>query len=156
MATAPTPTKPVRAPAYSPLVLLVSAVATGIVLDRCYPLPATAWWLAALALLLAWLDTWLRQHDRRASCLLLLSYFAIGGAWHHAYWHVYPANEIGRMMREQSRPCVVEAIAITSPRWVPAPAPTALRTIPQGERSELSVWLTAIRDGQTMWPASGW
>ncbi len=45
---------------------------------------------------------------------------------------------------------------MTSPRWVPAPTPTALRTIPQGERCELSVWLTSIRDGQTMRPASGW
>lgn len=156
MAATPTTTKQVRAPAYAPLVLLAAAMATGIVFDRCCPLPATAWWLAALTLIIAWLVTWLGQRDRRASCLLLLCYLAIGGAWHHAYWHVYAANEIGRMMRERSRPCVVEAVAVTSPRWVPAPAPTALRTIPQGERSELSVWLTAIRDGQTMRSASGW
>src|SRR4029079_6112479 len=42
------------------------------------------------------------------------------------------------------------------PRWVPAPAPSALRTIPQGDRSELVVWLTAIRSGQTMRRTSGW
>jgi competence protein ComEC len=39
---------------------------------------------------------------------------------------------------------------------VPAPTPTPLRTIPQGEQSELLVWLTAVRDGVAMRPASGW
>jgi competence protein ComEC len=144
------------APKYCPLVLIVAAVAAGIVIDRCCPISGTAWWLFALALLCAWLPLWLRRHDRGASAVLLLTAAATAGAWHHAYCHVYPVNEVSRMMHEQSRPCCVEAIALTSPRWVPAPAPTALRTIPQGERSELSVWLTGIRDGQTMRPASGW
>lgn len=154
MASVSTTTRP--APAYFPLVLLAAAVVTGIGIDRSYPLSTTIWWSAAAVLLVAWFATWQQQLNHRASWLLLLSYCAIGGTWHHCYWHVYPANEIGRMVPERSRPCVVEAVAITSPRWVPAPAPTALRTIPQGDRSELSVWLTAIRDGQTMRSASGW
>ncbi len=141
---------------YCPLVLLLSAGASGIFVDRCWPMPVVAWWLLAVALLGSWLLVWKLQKEAWASFLILLCTAAVGGAWHQAWWHVYPANEISRTMNEQSRPCCVEAIAITSPRWVPAPAPTALRTIPQTERSELSVWITAIRDGTTMRPASGW
>src|SRR5439155_5771103 len=69
---------------------------------------------------------------------------------------LYAADEISRMVQEVARPCCVEAIATQSPRWVPAPTPTPLRTIPQGEQSELVVWLTGVRDGRRMRPASGW
>jgi competence protein ComEC len=157
ISAAANPVEPrVVAPRYCPLVLIVAAMAGGIVMDRCCPFVTPAWWLLGLGLVCIWLTVWALRRDAWASCVLLASTAAVGAAWHHAYSHVYPANEISRVIREQSRPCCVEAIAMTSPRWVPAPSPTALRTIPQGERSELSVWVTAIRDGQTMRPASGW
>ncbi|HEY2411931.1 MAG TPA: ComEC/Rec2 family competence protein [Pirellulaceae bacterium] len=144
------------APRYSPLVLLVAAVAGGIATDRICATPTILWWLIGLVAISGWFSLWICRREELASGVLLISAAAVGATWHHANWHVYPANEISRMMQEQSRPCVVEAIAITSPRWVPAPVASALRTIPQGERSEFSVWVTAIRDGQTMRPASGW
>src|SRR5438105_14159553 len=99
----------VVAPKYCPLVLIVAAVAGGIVWDRCWPIPITAWWLLAAILIAIWLLVWVRQHDAWASVVLLASAGGVGGAWHHAYWHRYPANEISRMMYEQSRPCCVEA-----------------------------------------------
>ena len=124
-----------------------------IAIRRC---PLTVWWLLSLAGLLGWCAVWIIDRHGPASFLLLMSVLAAGGAGHHGYWRLYRADEIGRMVREGSGPVCVEAIAITSPRWVPAPPPTALRTIPQGEKSELVVWVTAIRDGQTMRSASGW
>src|SRR5262245_34177434 len=97
--------KPANALAYCPLGLVVAAVAGGILIDRCWPLTVVAWWPLAIVLIAVWLPVWLLRHDRWASGLLLLSAVAIGAAWHQAYWHLYPANEIGRMMREQSQPC---------------------------------------------------
>jgi competence protein ComEC len=144
------------APIYHPLALLVCALAAGIALDRWLALAALAWWLIATCTLSVWLLAWLARRDRASSCLVLAAFVAAGAAWHHGYWHLYRADEIGRMVLEQSRPIVVEAIAVTCPRWVPAPAPTPLRTIPQGEQSELLVWLTAVRDGRAIRPASGW
>src|SRR5438045_2371272 len=91
------------APRYCPLVLIVAAVAGGIVVDRSYPLPLVAWWLAGFVLVCAWWTIWIKGRLNLASWILLLSAAAVGGAWHHAYWHVYPANEISRMMRERSR-----------------------------------------------------
>ncbi|HEX5103336.1 MAG TPA: ComEC/Rec2 family competence protein [Pirellulaceae bacterium] len=145
-----------HAQAYAPLVLLIAALAAGIVVDRHWPLTAAIWWGIGAAALVAWLPVWMRGHERVASWLLLGSSLATGGAWHHSYWNSYRADEIGRMVREEIRPIVVEGIAITSPRWIPAPPDTAMRIIPKGEETEVLMWMTGVRDRADWRPASGW
>lgn len=142
--------------AYYPLVLLLCALAGGICVDRWHPLSAAGWWIVAAVALSAWFGIWILHRERTASWLLLVSVFATGGTWHHGYWRLYRADDIRRMVSEESRPACVEAIAITSPRWIPAPPADPLRTIPIDQRSELVVWLTAVRDGDRFRPASGW
>jgi competence protein ComEC len=142
-------------PRYYPLALIVCALAAGIVADRCLSLGTIAWWLAAAAALAMGVALWLLRRERFSSCALLAGALAVGGAWHHAWWRLYSVDEIGRLVQEDARPLCVEAIAIQSPRWVPAPPPTPLRTIPVNEQSELIVWLTAVRDGERFRPASG-
>src|SRR5438477_8039031 len=115
------------APTYRPLALIVCALATGIVVDRLYAFGAEWWALGAIAALMVWLALWLFRREQWASWLLLTCFFATGGAWHHSYWRLYAADEIGRMVQEESRPLCIEAIALTSPRWIPAPPPTPLR-----------------------------
>src|SRR5215211_7838045 len=137
-------------PTYCPLVLVVSAQALGIVLDRNVSLPLAVWFAAAASFVLAWLIVWILNRETTASWTLLGVVLAAGGAWHHAYWQLYPTHEISRALAEQSRPLCVEAIAIQSPRCVPAPPPSPLWTIPQTDKSELLVWITAVRDGQRM------
>jgi len=141
---------------YFPLVLVLSALAAGILVDRYLPFPAALWWFLSATCLAAWLPVWRKRREQAASALLLASILAAGGAWHHCYWRLYPPNEISRGLDETMRPIVVEAIAINSPRWIPAPPPTPLRTIPKGEHSQLLVWITAVRDGRAFRPASGW
>src|SRR5262245_6065996 len=136
------------APTYFPLVLIVCAVAAGITLDRLHPLASAVWLGTAVAATALWLLLWLAHFNRLASTLLLAGFFAAGGAHHHDYWRLFGVAEIGRSVDEILRPAVIEAVAITSPRWVPAPPPTPLRTIPQGEHCELIVKVTAIRDGR--------
>src|SRR5262245_6498520 len=127
MATAAAKPKPPSGPTYYPLVLVVCAMAAGIGTDRVYPLAATLWMIAAFAALAVWLSLWLPRRDRLASALLLASVLAAGGAWHHLYWRLFPASEIARGCDEILRPAVIEAVAVNSPRWVPAPPPTPLR-----------------------------
>ena len=82
---------------------------------------------------------------------------AAGGAWHHGYWRLYRADEIGRMVDEESRPVVRRSdrdhVAALGSR---AAARSRCGPFPQGEQSELLVWITAVRDGRTLRPASGW
>jgi competence protein ComEC len=149
-ATAPPPIT------YCPLVLLAAALAAGIAADRAWAMGVVAWWAIATGSLVLWLVLWLGRRERLASWLLLASCLATGGLWHHSYWRLYAADDIGRIVREEAGPICVEGVALTSPRWVPAPPPTPLRTIPQGERSELLVALTAVRDGARFRATSGW
>ena len=141
---------------YSPLVLLLAALAAGIVVDRYGSIAAIAWWLIGAAALALWLPVWIRGHEQLASALLLGSTLTTGGAWHHSYWNFYRSDEIGRMVREEIRPIVVEGVAMTSSRWIPAPPPTAMRIVPKGEESEILLWMSGVRDRTTWRPASGW
>src|SRR5262245_32486195 len=143
------------APTYCPLVLAVCALAAGIVADRLWPVAAGNWWFIAAALLAAWTALRVLRRDDAASCTLLLGVLATGGAWHHSYWRLSAADEITRMVHEEFRPFCLEAVAVQSPRWIPAPPPTPLRTIPQDERSELLVQVTGVRDGRQLRAASG-
>lgn len=142
-------------PRYQPLVLLLTAAAAGIVADRAAPLPAMVWWSAANTLVGCWLWAWRGGRDHVASWLLLAALAAGGGAWHHDRWRLYGDDEVGRAVREHSQPLCVEGVALSSPRWVPAPGHTALRAIPKGEESELMLRLVAARSGQSWRAASG-
>jgi competence protein ComEC len=141
--------------AYHPLLIIVAALAAGIVCDRCWPLAAEVWFLASVAALAAWWLVWRQGRDALASGVLLAGVLAAGGAWHHDRWHLFADDEIGRMVEEQIHQIAIEAIALNSPRWVPAPPATALRTIPKGDESELALRITAVRDGVAWRPASG-
>jgi competence protein ComEC len=146
---------PSHAPRYQPLVLMLAAAAGGVVADRCLPVPATGWWLTAVALTFVWLAMVLRRCEHAASWLLLAAFAASGGAWHHHHWRLYGAAEIGRAFSEHAQPLCLEGIAQSSPRWIPAPPQTALRAIPKGESSELVLRVTAARDGHSWRAASG-
>ncbi|HUE73864.1 MAG TPA: ComEC/Rec2 family competence protein [Pirellulaceae bacterium] len=142
-------------PRYQPLVLVLAAAAGGSVADRCAPVPAAVWWLAAVGLIGVWLAMFLRRREQAASWLLLAAFAAAGGAWHHTHFRLYGVHEIGLGTAEQFRPLCLEGIAQSSPRWVPAPPKTALRAIPKGESSEFVLRVTAVRDGRAWRAASG-
>ena len=144
-----------RGPRYQPLVLLLAASAAGVVADRLSPLSALAWYAAACSLAALWAILLQRRQESVASWLLLAAFFAAGGAWHHDRWHLYHPDEIGLGTTEIFQPLCLEGVALSSPRWVPAPPATALRAIPKGDETELLLQLTAVRDGEVWRPASG-
>lgn len=148
--------QPSHAGWYQPLVLILLALAAGMVADRNFPLSAYLWYGGAAGLLLLWLVTWRLRSEWLGSVLLLGSVAAAGGSWHHDRWNLYPDDEIGLSVREEIRPLVLEGVAVTSPRWVPAPPLTAMRAIPKGDESELFLSVTSIRNGQEWQAASGW
>ena len=45
---------------------------------------------------------------RVAACFLLVCIAAAGGAWHHAYWNLYPKNEISMTFRNETALAFVE------------------------------------------------
>lgn len=140
---------------YQPLVLVLSALVTGMVVDRNYPVSSYLWFGVSSGLLFLWLVAWRQGREVLGSVALLGAVAAAGGSWHHDRWNLYPDEEVGLCIREEIRPLVLEGVAVTSPRWVPAPPLTAMRTIPKGDETELFLRVTSIRNGQNWQPASG-
>ncbi|MFN0018737.1 MAG: hypothetical protein ACKVP0_10795 [Pirellulaceae bacterium] len=143
------PERPSTAGWYQPLVLVLAALVTGMVVDRNLPLGPYLWFGASTGLLFLWIVSWRFRNEQLGSLFLLGGVAAAGSAWHHDRWNLYRDDEVGFSVREEIRPLVLEGIAVTSPRWVPAPPLTAMRTIPKGDETELFLRVTSIRNGQT-------
>lgn len=135
--------------------LVLAALATGMVVDRNVPLGAYLWFGASAGMLFLWLVAWRLWREQFASAFLLAGIAAAGGSWHHDRWNLYRDDEVGFYVQEEIRPLVLEGIAVTSPRWVPAPPLTSMRVIPKGDETELFLRVTSIRNGQTWQQASG-
>lgn len=144
-----------RWPRYQPLVLVAAALAAGIVADRYSPASAVVWWLAAVASWCGWLLAWRRGWNFLGTALLCVSVVGLGGAWHHQRWRLFGDDEIGRFAAEEAAPVCLEATALSSPRYVPAPPEDPLCAIPRGERSRLRIGVCAVRDADDWRPASG-
>ncbi len=154
---------------YQPLVVVLLAVAAGMVLDRfgrpqflvagIDSLGGSAWfalwWLSCAVCLAVWWLAWRQRYEVTAAGLLLASTALVGAAWHHSNWFSFDRDEVARYAGYGPQPACVEAIACESAERVSAPPPTPLRAIPGSERSRLLVQVTGIRDGQTWRPASG-
>jgi len=143
-------------PKYQPLVIVLVAVAAGILADRYCPLPVFAWWAAAAAAWAAWLV--LRRRgvsEWRASLALLLSVAATAAAWHHCRWHLFPADDLGLFAGEDTEPVCVEAVALGAGRAVPPPEPDPLKAIPTGARTWLDLRVVGLRDRDRWRGASG-
>jgi competence protein ComEC len=142
-------------PSYHPLVIILSALCLGIVLDRFLTIAFDVWLSVLIFALVVWLVAWTRKHDRLASCLLLLWMLSAGGAMHHYRWRLFLKNEIGLSVSVASEPICVEGTALTSPKIIPAPPPDPMQTFERGDQSQLELRVDRVRDGNTWITTSG-
>ncbi|HTN75820.1 MAG TPA: hypothetical protein VL096_11260, partial [Pirellulaceae bacterium] len=134
---------------HQPLMLLLCASALGVVLDRYLTVAELSWWSLTIAAFVIWLvlQCW---RPRFATIALLIAFAGAFAAWHHVWWYRYPATEIGRSASLTIQPVMLEGIALTHVRLLPAPAQDPLSTIPRGDRCLLDVQITSARHG-TRW-----
>lgn len=149
------PREGMRPPQHLPLLVLLCAAGTGVVIDRYWPIAFAWWWLTAGSALLLWLALFLAKRQRLAVGFLLIATMALFAGWHHTAWNLYRVDEIGRRATLDVRPALIEATAVTNVRWRPAPKADPLRAIPQGDTCRCLVQACAIRDGDVWRPASG-
>lgn len=144
-----------ESPSYQPLVVVLAAACTGIVLDWGYPTGAFVWLTLAAGALIAWLGLWRCGWNRAAAVLLLLAIAASAATWHHCRWCLFAPDDLGCHARLKPQPACVEAIVLKGPRRLPAPRFDPMRIIPQGDRTRTQLRIVGIRDGSTWRPASG-
>ncbi len=140
------------------MVLVVLAFGLGIVFDRCLYLDWRFSSIAAWGCLFFWLGlkgSKLRHdYDRIGSTALLLGLVFLGSFWSHGRWCWFGESEIGRFASETAKPCCVEALVLSEPRWVAVQTEESnykKETI----RTKLVVKVTAIRDGVNWKATSG-
>jgi competence protein ComEC len=142
-------------PHYHPLVIVLAAVAAGIVADRFWPLPLAAWWIVAVGAIAAWLAIWRRGRQIAAYFALLTAIAATSAAWHHCRWYLMGKDDLGLAARRKPEPICIDAIALQTPRRMPELEASPLRPPRSQEQVRLQVDFCAVRDGTTWRPASG-
>lgn len=148
------PQKP-SSPTYQPLVVVLVAVSAGIVADRYLTIPLFVWLLLAIAGASAWF--WTRRSGRNTSAAIavLIAASSLAGAWHHRWWYLFAADDLGLVATTEPRPIVIEGIAQSGPRRMPAPPRNPLRAIEKGDRTRIDLRVTRMRDGDGWRAASG-
>ncbi len=142
-------------PRYQPLVIVLTAVCGGIVVDRYWPISVFAWWAIAGGAWAIWLGLWRYRATAAAAVALLIAVAATAGSWHHLRWYLFAENDLGRYAEAEAQPVCVEAIALQRARMVPAPAFDPMRPIPASDRSQLDIELTRLRNGTHWQPVCG-
>jgi len=134
---------------------VLAAFSAGIALERLLAPSAWLTWGLTGLLLTAWLGLWRAGRPRGTQILLLASVAALGAAWHHQRWDEFSLHDLSRYAGERRHPVALEAIALESPRSVPAPAPNPLRTQNVGKRTRMRIRAVALRNGTQWQPVAG-
>jgi hypothetical protein len=146
---------------YQPIVPVAVAFAGGVTLDSYLSVKAVWWLPLVFGALLLWTVALVRRNRTQSanefgfrswvsSLLLLLAIAAVGGTWHHVYWHVYPSDDIGHWCDRKGKPARLRGILIEEPLVVRGGPPNPLRVMPEGDRTVCQI---AVRHIEA---ATGW
>ena len=134
-------------PARQPLLWVLGAVCLGAVADRCViGLSLTAWAVGCLAALVAWFLLWRFARSGAAAFCVLLAAAMLMAGWHHAYWHLFQADDIGLFAKTEKEPACVEAIVVSPVQIVRVEDTDPMQIIPQTDRSVVELQMVGIRD----------
>jgi competence protein ComEC len=149
--------EPASAPSarYHPLVIVLTAAAAGIVVDRYRPLTLTAWCVIAASALGFWSVADRRRKQVVGSAVLFIAIAALAAGWHHDRWNLFGANDIGLFAKSRQEPVYIEAVALETPQASLRLEPNPLRLARLDGEVRFNVEVTAIRNGSQWQAASG-
>lgn len=141
-------------PRYRPLALVLAATILGIGLDRIATISFGAQYLSAIAAWCSWFVIARLGRARLAAVALMVSAAAAGGAWHHACWRLFDADDLATFATVDPRAVFIEATVYDAPRVIVQPSdfsPDVLET-----KTRFTVETHAVRDGGKWRRAVGW
>lgn len=151
---------------YQPLVPAAVALAAGVTLDRRLAIGAESWLVTVGGFAFIWCliaFQWPARaaHDAvprprwLATIALLLAVTAVGGAWHHVYWNVYPANDVGQWVNRATTPARLRGVVVDEPLVVPPGPRDPLQSRPQEVRTLSALAVHEVWSGSAWQLASG-
>jgi competence protein ComEC len=147
--------EPRLAPRYQPLVIILTAVASGILVDRYVPLAVGVWAiLGMMAFATWWFLRWMHC-NRWAGAAVLCASAALAGAWHHCQWSLFPEDDLGNYASPQRQPVYLEARVLRGPRPLPPPPADAVFPAHFEPGYRLQVEALALRDRANWITVSG-
>jgi len=142
-------------PRYQPLLVVLAAACSGIVLDRYLSIPPAPVVVAALLGWACWFRFWRAGRVRSAGLVLLLVVAATAACWHHLRWNLFAAGDLGFHAPPTSVPVCLEATVRGGLRQMPAPPYDPMRLVPVGRRTRIALRAVAVRQGTRWCRASG-
>lgn len=140
------------------LVLLSASSIAGIVLDRWFDIDLPIW----LGLILASFGLWLvtREHStlhwpETGAVLVLSTWLAAGGMWHHVCWNLFPENEIGRFATTEGQPAAIRVRLTGEPKLIEGRTSSPLSSLGDEPRYKISAVAQEIRSGNHWQPVTG-
>lgn len=145
---------------YQPLVVVLTAMASGIALtsQSWTPLSTVSFpsiWCVSIGGLAAWWWFWRGGRPAVSAWLLVATIASSGGAWYQLRWELYSRDDIGRFATLESTPACLTGTVLSVPEVLPAPLPNPLRAIPASERCRVDLQIDGIRDVAAWIPAAG-
>jgi competence protein ComEC len=132
-----------------PLLFAFWFACIGILADRICIIIPSLWIISMVSFLTVWWFVW--GNGKPFSWLPLAAAIACAfGAWHHVYWHVYPANQIAAYAAADRRPVCLRVRVCTSPQNFTRAADPLAATI-DPEQSTFAAEAMAMRLADGTW-----
>ena len=143
-----------------PLVLVVAAIALGIVADRHLgeylgSHGLLAWWALGTLGIVVGYRLLQRGPSTQSALAVLLSFAALAGAWHHLRWNYLEQDHLARYASHDVQPTCVRGVVRERVRWTPAPPANPLSVVPKSSQSIVQLEITAIRNRDQWQEAEG-
>src|SRR5262245_28527209 len=139
----------------APLVPVALAFTAGVALDRFAGVPFLFTLLLGAVSCAAFVVVRLSGAGRLGPVYLALAGVAFGAGYHHYRQALYPADDIGQLVRDEPRPVRLRGVLDEEPRRLPAAPHQPLRSQPSPASAASILRVTHVIEGSTERPVSG-
>ncbi len=144
-----------RIPSYQPLLLMVSAMAVGILIDRFSHLSPALILICFVAAIVVWGICFKCNKLRISGVALLIATTILAAGWHHYWWNYYGVNDIGFFAQSEPQPACIEGTICREPDLSSAPISSVFDPIPRRETTRLILRASRICQARRWIEVSG-
>lgn len=138
-----------------PCLWLLLAVAGGVIVDRHLEVGLPIWSGLGICFCISWLVAHKLNRWGIGAAAILMIAGAVGGAWHHLYWFVYPANEVSHWVEQDGGPLALIGVTETESRYLAPDAETPMTYDALAEKTLVELRAESVRVNDEWVPCGG-